>query len=75
MSWEGFWIVLAALIGVPLLLAAFVIVAIASVICAVPVGMSWALAAMVRPQILRGALPSWPPPGTEAEPRPAEEPK
>ena len=61
MSWEGFWIFLALIIGGPLVIAAVVIIVIVSAICAVPVGMVWALAVMVRPQIVKAALPSWPP--------------
>ncbi len=65
MSWEGFWIFLALFIGGPLLLAAVVVISVASALCAVPVGIVWALAAMVRPQIVKAALPPWPPPGTD----------
>ncbi len=69
MSLEGFWIFLALFIGGPMVIAAViaavVVISVASVICAVPVGIVWALAAMVRPQIVKAALPSWPPPGTD----------
>lgn len=72
MPWEGFRMFIGLFVGLPLLLAAVVVVAIVSAVCAVPVGMVWALAAMVRPQIVRGLLPSWPP--TTSEPVPGSRP-
>lgn len=61
MSWEGFGIFLALLIGGPLALAALLVVVLGSLltsvavaVCAAPVGVAWALAAMVRPEIVRG---------------------
>lgn len=65
MSLEGFWIFLALFIGGPMVIVAVVIISVVSAFCAVPVGIVWALAAMVRPQIVKAALPSWPPPGTD----------
>ena len=61
MSWEGFWLALAMLIGGPLVLATVVVVSTVCAVCAVPVGVVWGIAAMVRPSILRATLPSWPP--------------
>ncbi len=65
MSWEGFWVFIAVLVGGPLVLATVVVVTTVCAVCAVPVGVVWGLAALVRPSVLRAALPSWPPMGPE----------
>ena len=52
MSWEGFGIFLGIFIGGPLLLATFLIGGTVAAVCSVPVGVAWALAAMVRPEIV-----------------------
>ncbi len=72
MSWEGFSLFCLVLFGVPimvlvvvLMLAVGLITAVVASVCAVPVGVAWALAAVFRPEIVTGVtglLASWRPP-------------
>lgn len=72
MTWEGFGIFLAVLIGVPLslifglaMLVAGIVVGVVTAVCSVPVGVAWALAALVRPQIVTSRRRSKQPEGTD----------
>lgn len=52
MSWEGFGIFLGIFLLGPLVIATILVVSVVSALCAIPIGVAWALAAILRPQIV-----------------------
>ena len=61
MSWEGFGIFLGLLIVIPValaglaaLLAMALILGVVTAVFSMPIGVAWALAAIVRPEIVTG---------------------